>query len=106
LAARAKASAFGNGTYFVTAGTYLKAHHFCTPQRLEVLQRGLLTVARDFSWELEAWALFSNHYHFIAHSQSGFRKRKQPVANARRTSRADCWLDQPTRQDSKTKGLA
>ncbi len=37
-----------NGTYFVTAGTYLKAHHFRTPQRLEVLQRGLLTVTRDF----------------------------------------------------------
>jgi putative transposase len=59
-----------NGTYFVTAGTYLKAHHFRTPQRLEVLQRGLLTVTRDFCWELEAWAVFSNHYHFVAHSQS------------------------------------
>jgi putative transposase len=59
-----------NGTYFVTAGTYLKAHNFRTPQRLEVLQRGLLTVTRDFCWELEAWAMFSNHYHFIAHSLS------------------------------------
>jgi len=58
-----------NGTYFVTAGTYLKVHHFRTPQRLEVLQRGLLTVTRDFRWELEAWAIFSNHYHFIAHTQ-------------------------------------
>lgn len=51
-------------------GTYLKAHYFRTPQRLEVLQRGLLTVTRDFRWELEAWAVFSNHYHFVAHSQS------------------------------------
>jgi putative transposase len=59
-----------NGVYFVTAGTYLKAHHFRTSQRLNVLERGLLTVARDFSWELEAWAVFSNHYHFVAHSQS------------------------------------
>jgi len=57
-----------DGAYFVTASTYLKAHHFRTPQRLDVLQRGLLTVARDFCWELEAWAVFSNHYHFIAHS--------------------------------------
>jgi putative transposase len=56
-----------NGTYFVTAGTYLKVHHFRTPQRLQVLQRGLLTVTRDFRWELEA--IFSNHYHFIAHTQ-------------------------------------
>jgi len=37
------------------------------------LQRGLLTVARDFSWELEAWAVFSNHYHFIAHSRSDLK---------------------------------
>ena len=33
-----------------------------------MLQRGLLTVARDFNWRLEAWAVFSNHYHFVAHS--------------------------------------
>ncbi len=59
-----------NGTYFVTAGTYLKAHYFRTPQRLDVLQRGLLTIARDFSWELEAWAVFSNHYHLVARSPS------------------------------------
>jgi putative transposase len=62
-----------NGTYFVTAGTYLKAHYFRTPQRLDVLQRGLLTIARDFSWELEAWAVFSNHYHLVARSPSDSR---------------------------------
>jgi putative transposase len=56
------------GTYFVTAGTHLKHHHFRGPQRLRILHRGLLTVARDFDWHLEAWAVFSNHYHFIGHS--------------------------------------
>ena len=56
------------GTYFVTASTYYKAHHFATAQRLDALQRGLLMVARDFSWHLEAWSVFSNHYHFVAHS--------------------------------------
>ena len=56
------------GTYFLTVGTYLKAHHFRSRQRLRVLQRGLLTVARDFGWQLEAWAIFSNHYHFLGHS--------------------------------------
>jgi putative transposase len=59
-----------SGTYFVTAATYLKAHHFRTRQRLDVLHRGLLTVARDFGWQLEAWAVFSNHYHFAGHSPS------------------------------------
>ena len=56
------------GTYFLTASTYLKAHHFRGRARLRVLHRGLLTVARDFGWRPEAWAVFSNHYHFIGQS--------------------------------------
>jgi REP-associated tyrosine transposase len=56
------------GTYFITASTYLKGHRFRGADRLRVLHRGLLTVARDFGWRLEAWAVFSNHYHLIAHS--------------------------------------
>ena len=56
------------GTFFVTAGTLHKVHHFRGADRLRVLERGLLTVARDFGWQLEAWAVFSNHYHFVAHS--------------------------------------
>jgi putative transposase len=57
-----------SGTFLVTAGTYQREHHFKTKQRLDVLQRGLLTVAAEFAWTLEAWAVFSNHYHFIGHS--------------------------------------
>ncbi len=57
-----------SGTYFVTAAAYLKAHHFRSRQRLDVLHRGLLKVACDFGWRLEAWAVFSNHYHFVGHS--------------------------------------
>ena len=56
------------GTYFVTAGTYLKEHHFRSAERLEILQTELLTLARRFEWQLEAWAIFSNHYHFVGHS--------------------------------------
>ena len=56
------------GTYFLTAGTYHKQHFFRGAERLRVLHRGLLTVARDFEWRLEAWGVFSNYYHFIAHS--------------------------------------
>ena len=29
---------------------------------------GLLKVAAKFDWRLEAWAVFSNHYHFVGHS--------------------------------------
>ena len=59
------------GTYFVTGSTYRKEHHFRTEERLDVLQRGLLKVAQDFGWRLEAWAVFSNHYHFVGHSPEG-----------------------------------
>ena len=55
-------------TYFVTSATYHHAHHFAGAARLKVLQRGLLTVAEEFNWQIEAWAIFSNHYHFVAKS--------------------------------------
>ena len=59
------------GTYFITGSTYKKTHRFRGAKRLRVLHRGLLTVAGQFGWQLEAWAVFSNHYHFVAHSPGG-----------------------------------
>jgi putative transposase len=56
------------GTYFLTASTYRKEHHFRGAERSRVLHRGLLKVAQDYGWRFEAWAVFSNHYHFVAHS--------------------------------------
>jgi putative transposase len=57
-----------NGTYFVTAAALRKQQLFRGAQRLAILHHGLLKVARDFGWQLEAWAVLSNHYHFVAHS--------------------------------------
>ncbi len=34
-------------------------------------QETLFTVARDFGWTLEAWAILSNHYHLTGHSPKG-----------------------------------
>ena len=59
------------GAYFVTAGTHLKAHRFCGAARLSYLQLSLLSVASEFGWRVEAWAVFSNHYHFVAQSPPG-----------------------------------
>ena len=56
------------GVYFVTAATLYHAHHFKGKKRLAVLHRGVLKVAAEFGWRLEAWAIFSNHYHFVAQS--------------------------------------
>jgi putative transposase len=54
----------GRGTYFVTASTYQKSHHFRGAKRLQVLHRGLLTVAKKFGWQLEAWAVVKAIYRF------------------------------------------
>jgi putative transposase len=70
VATCAYARTSATGTYLVTAGTYLKKHHFRTPAFLDWLQDELLSVAHEFGWELETWAVFSNHYHFVGHSPS------------------------------------
>jgi putative transposase len=54
------------GTFIVTAGTLHKAHHFRHPARLSLLQGHLLERAGECGWVLQAWAVFSNHYHFVA----------------------------------------
>lgn len=56
------------GIYMVTAGSLHKEHIFREPERLTLLQDHLLDYAAEFGWELQAWAVFSNHYHFIAAS--------------------------------------
>lgn len=52
----------------MTAGTFQKKHIFCSRKRLRYLTESLLNHAEEFEWKLEAWALFSNHYHLIAKS--------------------------------------
>ncbi len=64
------------GTYFITASTYLKEHFFNDAKRLGVLQRGILRLCHEYSWRLEAWAVFSNHYHFVGHSPENDEKAK------------------------------
>ncbi|MCY2963130.1 MAG: hypothetical protein NT069_05650 [Planctomycetota bacterium] len=56
------------GTYIITGSTYNKQHHFRGFDRLEYLTKTLLTGLRDSGWHVEAWAVFSNHYHFVAHA--------------------------------------
>ena len=54
------------GIYMVTAGTYRKQRLFNNDPALRMLHNALLTVSAKYSWRLEAWAVFPNHYHFIA----------------------------------------
>jgi putative transposase len=54
----------------VTSGTYQKHPHFRSQQRLTLLSETLLRLARESAWQLQAWAVFSNHYHFVGISQT------------------------------------
>ena len=54
------------GIYMVTGATLHKAHLFSGDQKLELLENQLLTLAKQYLWQLEAWAVFDNHYHFVA----------------------------------------
>ncbi len=54
------------GAFMVTAATYLKAPVFCSRPRLDLLQSHLLQLAEEYCAALQAWAIFPNHYHFVA----------------------------------------
>jgi putative transposase len=56
------------GVYMVTCGTNQKAHFFNTPARLDAFRRLFFSCITEAKWDLHAWAILSNHYHFIASS--------------------------------------
>jgi putative transposase len=83
-----------HGTYIVTAGTLRKQHYFRGPERLDLLESALLAVVKQAGWQLEAWAVFTNHYHFLAHSKAGAQDlRTLPTALHADTSRRVNRLD-------------
>ena len=56
------------GTYMITAATYQKVLFFNSTERIQFLHDNLLKLASAYGWELQAWAVLANHYHFIAQS--------------------------------------
>src|SRR5882724_6584791 len=59
---------FEPGLYIVTASTYRKLPHLNSPLRLDFFQDCLFKCASEFGWNLRAWAVLANHYHFVAAS--------------------------------------
>ena len=55
-----------DGIYMVTGATLHKEHFFTTAEKLSLVENELLTLAKQYQWQLEAWAVFVNHYHFVA----------------------------------------
>ncbi len=58
-----------HGTYLVTAATLERQSFFRGADRLDQLESKLLALANSAGWQLEAWAVFANHYHFVGHAQ-------------------------------------
>jgi putative transposase len=56
------------GVYFVTARCAERRHLLAADDMKDWFQESLFAVAEEFGWTLEAWAILSNHYHFIGHS--------------------------------------
>ena len=56
------------GVYFLTARTAERRDLLASDEMKDWFQEKLLELAQEFGWTLEAWAIFSNHYHLIAHS--------------------------------------
>jgi len=55
-----------DGVYMITGATLYKKLLFSTSERLTALENTMLTLAKLYNWQLEAWAVFMNHYHMIA----------------------------------------
>ena len=54
------------GAYIVTGATHGKHHLFRDPKVLTFVHDQLIGLAEQYEWKLQAWAVFSNHYHFVA----------------------------------------
>ena len=82
-----------SGTYIVTAATYGKQPIFGSKSLLDFLCGTLLRHCREHAWNLQAWAVFPNHYHFVALSTAphtlGPMIRKLHSKTAREANRRD-----------------
>ena len=53
----------------VTAATLHKRPLFNSPQKLDQLERELLKLAKEYAFQLNAWTVFPNHYHFVGRAE-------------------------------------
>lgn len=58
------------GTYIITGATYQKEHFFNTRKKLDLLQNRLIELVLETDLSMYAWAIFSNHYHFLINIKS------------------------------------
>jgi putative transposase len=80
-----------NSSYMVTAGTYQKAFLFDTPEKRDFLLQSLFDEAEALKWKLQAWAVFANHYHFVAQAPDNGESLKRMIASLH--SKTAIWLN-------------
>ena len=68
-----------NTMYIVTGSTSYKKHLFRGNKRLTIPQDTLFEVVGAYNWLLQTWAVFSNHYHFIAKSPENAKSLKPMI---------------------------
>lgn len=78
-----------NAVYFVTGSTLDKRHLFDSPEKRDLLERQLLTYAKNFGWQLEAWAVFANHYHIVARGNPASRNLGEMLHDLHGVSASD-----------------
>ncbi|HKO44829.1 MAG TPA: hypothetical protein VJU84_16240 [Pyrinomonadaceae bacterium] len=54
-----------SGIFMVTGATLYQNLLFRSPEKLTLLEENLLSLSKKHRWQLEAWAVFANHYHFV-----------------------------------------
>jgi putative transposase len=59
------------GVYFLTARAAEERHLLADDSMKDWFEETLFTIASGYEWKLEAWAVLSNHYHFVAHIPEG-----------------------------------
>ncbi len=57
---------FSDGIFMVTGATLHKQPFFYGAEKLNLLESNLLSLAKKYCWQLEAWSVFVNHYHIVA----------------------------------------
>jgi len=72
------------GVYMLTARTTKAAHILSDDAIKDWFQQALLGIADEFGWKMEAWAVLSNHYHFIAHIGKGENSAESLTAGIRK----------------------
>ena len=66
----------GGGKYFITGSTRRKEHFYRDASARDILQNRLFEQAEQNACTLEAWSIFSNHYHLVVECNDGDRVRR------------------------------